>query len=51
MAKKKEFVIRFKYPDQPWIEWARTSVESIVTHYEQGAKLENPGATVYTFKE
>jgi len=49
MAKKKEYVIKYKFENSPWIEWARTQVPSIVDHYESGARQENPGALVGTF--
>lgn len=43
---KKQYIIQVKYPEQPWIEWARTIVPAMVAHYEYGAKVENPGAEV-----
>lgn len=43
---KKQIVIQVKYPDKPWVEWARTIVPSMAEHYLQGARLENPGAEV-----
>lgn len=49
--KKPTFVIKYKYFESPWIEWARTMVPSMVDHYEHGCRLEQPAADVKTFKE
>lgn len=43
---KRTYIIQYKYPEQPWVEWARTVVPAIVGHYVQGASIENPGAEV-----
>lgn len=44
---KKTFIVQYRYSiSDAWIEWARTIVPAIVDHYEQGAKLDNPGAEV-----
>lgn len=43
---KKQYIIQIKYPEQPWVEWARTIVPSMVDHYLRGAQVENPGAEI-----
>lgn len=45
------FVVKYKYPEKPWTEWARTQVPSIVDHYIQGAQAENPKALIGQFSE
>lgn len=47
MAKKQMKVIVYRFDKaDPWIEYARTQVASMVDHYELNAKIENPGAEV-----
>lgn len=51
MAKKPTFVIKYKYPEQPWVEWARTQVPALVSHYKAGAQADHPAAEVKVFEK
>jgi len=47
MAKKPTILIEYRYDKaDAWAEYARTQVARLVDHYEQNARIENPGATV-----
>jgi hypothetical protein len=47
MAKKKITVIEYRYDiADPWIEYCRTSVASMISHYVYNAQIENSGAIV-----
>ena len=47
MAKKTTTVIEFRFDKaDPWIEYGRTQVPSMIDHYEHGARSEYPGAEV-----
>lgn len=47
MAKKSTTVIEYRYDkSEGWTEYARTQVPRMVDHYEDLARLENPGAEV-----
>jgi hypothetical protein len=47
MAKKPTTLIEYRYDKaDAWREYARTQVSRLVDHYEENARIENPGAIV-----